>query len=146
MPSLIFNAVLPIFGFIALGYGLARTPVLRGEAAKGLSQFVFFCAIPALLFRAGTRIFGTEPLSPDLLLAFFAAGVGLHLVAAHGRQRFRAGDAAAGHGAALVQNGRQAAEVGPVRGIDVSKLEIPNPKSQTAELRSLRQRNSVTHS
>lgn len=75
----IADSVLPIFGFIVLGYGFGRSPLLTGEGAKGLSQFVFYCAIPALLFRAGTRLFGTEALSADLLIAFFGAGAGLHL-------------------------------------------------------------------
>ena len=75
----VLNVILPIFGFIVIGYALARSPVLSQDSAKGLSQFVFFCAIPALLFRAGSRVFGTEALSPDLLIAFYTGGIGLHL-------------------------------------------------------------------
>jgi malonate transporter len=75
----ILDLILPIFGFILLGYALGRSPLLSEDGAKGLSQFVFFCAIPALLFRAGSRVFGTEALSPELLIAFYTGGVGLHL-------------------------------------------------------------------
>jgi malonate transporter and related proteins len=75
----ILDLILPIFGFIVLGYALGRSPILGGDSAKGLSQFVFYCAIPALLFRAGSRVFGTEALSANLLIAFYSAGVGLHL-------------------------------------------------------------------
>ena len=75
----ILDLILPIFGFILLGYAMGRSPLLSDEGARGLSQFVFFCAIPALLFRAGSRVFGTESLSPELLIAFYSAGVGMHL-------------------------------------------------------------------
>lgn len=76
---LILETVVPIFGFVVLGYLLARTPVLSGDLAKGLTQFVFYCAIPALLFRAGTRIFGAEPLEPGLLVAFYGAALPIYL-------------------------------------------------------------------
>lgn len=77
--ALIFETVVPIFGFVVLGYILARTPVLSGDLAKGLTQFVFYCAIPALLFRAGSRIFGAEPLEPGLLVAFYGAALPIYL-------------------------------------------------------------------
>ena len=85
----IIDVLLPIFGFIAIGYALGRSPLLSDEGAKGLSQFVFYCAIPALLFRAGTRLFGTEPLSPELLIAFYSGGVGLYLLLALWLSRVR---------------------------------------------------------
>lgn len=77
--ALILETVVPIFGFVALGYFLARSPVLSAEGARGLSQFVFYCAIPALLFRAGSRLFGAEPLEPGLLVAFYGAALPLYL-------------------------------------------------------------------
>lgn len=77
--ALILETVVPIFGFVVLGYLLARTPVLSGDLAKGLTQFVFYCAIPALLFRAGSRIFGAEPLEPGLLVAFYGAALPIYL-------------------------------------------------------------------
>jgi predicted permease len=41
----------PVFAVIGLGYGLARTPLFSGAGIKGLSNFVFFVSVPALLFR-----------------------------------------------------------------------------------------------
>ena len=78
---LVLEIIIPIFGFIGLGYLMARTPLLSAEGTKGLSQFVFFCAIPALLFRAGVRLFaeGAEPVEPGLLIAFFGGGLGIQL-------------------------------------------------------------------
>jgi hypothetical protein len=43
--------VAPVFGLIALGYLLGRFSVLGEEAGKGLTEFVFSVAVPALLFR-----------------------------------------------------------------------------------------------
>ena len=37
--ALVLEIIIPIFGFIALGYLLARTPLLTAEGARGLSQF-----------------------------------------------------------------------------------------------------------
>ena len=78
---LVLEIIIPIFGFIGLGYLMARTPLLTAEGTKGLSQFVFYVAIPALLFRAGTRLFsdGAEPLEPGLLAAFFGGGLSIQL-------------------------------------------------------------------
>lgn len=43
--------VAPVFGLIALGYLLGRFSVLSEEAGRGLAEFVFTAAVPALLFR-----------------------------------------------------------------------------------------------
>ncbi|MGY9055565.1 MAG: AEC family transporter [Alphaproteobacteria bacterium] len=76
----IIDIVVPIFGFVVLGYVLGRSPVLTEAGAKGLTQFVIYCAVPALLFRAGTRLFGAEPLEPGLLVAFFGSAMSIYLV------------------------------------------------------------------
>ncbi len=77
--TLVIDIVIPIFGLIGLGYLMARTPLLSAEGTRGLTQFVFYCAIPVLLFRAGTRLFGAEPLEPGLLVAFFGGGLTIQL-------------------------------------------------------------------
>src|SRR5205807_724954 len=45
-----FNIVLPLFGLMLCGYVSVLAGLFRPEAVKGLSSFVFFLAIPALLF------------------------------------------------------------------------------------------------
>ncbi len=79
--ALVLEIIIPIFGFIGLGYVMAHTPLLSGEGTKGLTQFVFYCARPALLFRAGTRLFNeaAEPLEPGLLVAFFGTGLSIQV-------------------------------------------------------------------
>jgi hypothetical protein len=43
--------VAPVFGLIALGFLLGRFGVMSDDAGKGLTEFVFSIAVPALLFR-----------------------------------------------------------------------------------------------
>ena len=60
---------------ITVGYVAARVKWIRAEAAKDLSNLVFFLLIPALLFRSMSGVrFETLDLRP--LLAYFAAAVG----------------------------------------------------------------------
>lgn len=47
----IINTVLPVFGLIVLGIVFARARIVDEATARGLTQFVFTLAIPALLFR-----------------------------------------------------------------------------------------------
>lgn len=43
--------VLPVFGLIAIGYGLRWSRLVRETTGEGLSDFVFVLAVPCLLFR-----------------------------------------------------------------------------------------------
>lgn len=54
----IFETVLPIFGLILCGYVVGRRGWMSEEAIKGLNTFVFYFAVPALLFRAMARGLG----------------------------------------------------------------------------------------
>jgi predicted permease len=44
--------LLPIFGFIACGYGAALFRIIDDAGVRGIMTFVLYFAIPALLFRA----------------------------------------------------------------------------------------------
>ena len=59
--------VAPVFGLIALGYLLGRFRVLSEEAGKGLTEFVFSVAVPALLFRMMVTADTGEGASPFTL-------------------------------------------------------------------------------
>lgn len=48
----VLTILLPVFGVIALGYGIARTRLLTGEGVRGFGNFVYYLALPALLFRS----------------------------------------------------------------------------------------------
>ncbi len=47
----LFEIVLPVFALVAIGYGVARTPAIGPEGMRGIAEFVYWVAIPALLFR-----------------------------------------------------------------------------------------------
>jgi predicted permease len=49
--SEIVTVALPFFGLLFLGYGTGRLKVIPGEGLAGLDFFVFYMALPALLFQ-----------------------------------------------------------------------------------------------
>ena len=48
---IVIDIVVPVFAVILLGYVLGRTKLAGPGNLKGLSNFVFFVSVPALLFR-----------------------------------------------------------------------------------------------
>ena len=60
----LFEIVLPVFALVAVGYGVARTPVITLEGMRGIAEFVYWVAIPALLFR--TMASTPPPASSDI--------------------------------------------------------------------------------
>ena len=74
--------VAPVFGLIALGFLLARFAVLSDAAGKGLTDFVFTIAVPALLFRMMVTAEPFEGAAPLALWVSYFGGAGLIWVAA----------------------------------------------------------------
>lgn len=68
--------VLPIFGLILCGYLVGRTRLLNRDGIQGLTNFVFYVAMPAFLFRATA----TLEVPPDVDLSIVAAYYGACLV------------------------------------------------------------------
>jgi predicted permease len=52
----VINAALPIFALILTGYLCGRLNVLGDRAVDILNRFAVYLALPALLFRAMTKI------------------------------------------------------------------------------------------
>lgn len=48
----IVNIILPIFGLVVIGFITGRPPMLPADFARSLSSFIFYLALPALLFRS----------------------------------------------------------------------------------------------
>jgi malonate transporter and related proteins len=69
--SAIINTVLPVFGLIVLGYGLAKVNILDGVAGRGITLFVFNIGIPALLFRTISTMAAQDGAPWALWIAFF---------------------------------------------------------------------------
>jgi malonate transporter and related proteins len=67
----IINTVLPVFGLIMLGYGLAKANILDALAGRGITLFVFNIGIPALLFRTVATMRAEEGAPWSLWIAYF---------------------------------------------------------------------------
>ncbi len=82
----VLTIVVPIFVLVAVGYGAARLQVLSEAAQKGISEFAFNFAMPALLFRSIATAASGAPGTARIVLAYFS-GVGLvwALATAHTR-------------------------------------------------------------
>ncbi len=50
--ALILATIIPVFALIAVGFLAGRLRLVAPETTKGLADFTFTLAIPALLFRA----------------------------------------------------------------------------------------------
>jgi len=75
--------VAPVFGLIAVGYGLARFAILGEEAGKGMAEFVFTVAVPALLFRMMVTAEMSEGASPLTLWgSYFGSATLIWILAA----------------------------------------------------------------
>lgn len=75
--------VAPVFGLILTGYALARFSILSEEAGKGLAEFVFTAAVPALLFRMMVTAQPAEEASPFALWgAYYLAAAIIWILAA----------------------------------------------------------------
>jgi len=93
----VLDIVLPVFGLVLLGYLIARTPLLTPEGIKGITNFVFFVAIPVMLFRSVSKLTIPDSVDPLLPVAYFA-GVfvvyAVSMVMARGAFRLRGDDCA----------------------------------------------------
>lgn len=67
----VFDVVVPVFAIVLLGYGLARAGIFTASTSEGLTGFMFYVAVPAMLFQtlATTTLPKTFPWS--YLLAFY---------------------------------------------------------------------------
>jgi malonate transporter len=80
--SSILTTILPVFGLIALGYLSAKTHFIAASAGRGLSQYVFNMALPALLFRSMVVIEPQAAPPWGLWFAYFGALALLWIIAA----------------------------------------------------------------
>ena len=67
----ILTTVLPVFGLIVLGFVFSRLKLIDAATTRGLTQFVFMLAIPALLFRTVASMKPQEATPIGLWIAFF---------------------------------------------------------------------------
>jgi len=87
----VLDIVFPVFALMAIGYALGRSPLLGGEVGiKALTNFVFYAAIPALLFRLFSRGLPEDGVDWSIVLGYFSAAlVHFSITVALGRYVFR---------------------------------------------------------
>lgn len=66
----IINAVLPVFAIILCGYLAGRFGVLGAESSEALNRFVYWIALPVLLFHSMARVEPDEILNWPFIGAF----------------------------------------------------------------------------
>ncbi|MCB1509379.1 MAG: AEC family transporter [Hyphomicrobiaceae bacterium] len=71
----VFTIVTPVFALIVLGYSAGRFGWIGRDAAKGLTDFTFTIAVPAMLFRAMAKTELPATGVQDIWLAFFGAAI-----------------------------------------------------------------------
>jgi len=77
----IFLKTLPFFAILALGYGSARTRFFSAEATDHLTKFVFYFALPAMIFRFASSLPVDRLLHWPSVLAYLAATACVYLIA-----------------------------------------------------------------
>ena len=68
--SQITSIILPFFALIGLGWIGGKTRIVTPDGMRGINGFVFYFALPALLFRALATRSPAEIWQPDILLAY----------------------------------------------------------------------------
>lgn len=72
----LLETVLPVFGFIAIGYLIIAAGLLRSETCDHVSNFVFTVGVPALLIRSVGTL-AMPDISPWPFWAVYFSGVGI---------------------------------------------------------------------
>ena len=85
-----FEVVLPVFGLVICGYLVGRSRIIDEAGIDGLTNFVFYVAIPVLLFRTVMRSAVPEVGDLAILIAYFGGCFIVFLLAyGIGRSIFR---------------------------------------------------------
>lgn len=77
----IVNIVLPVFAIVGAGYLCGLRKLLGDDSSRALNSFVYWVALPALLFRALATVDIAQLYEPDFLIGFTGALVALWLIA-----------------------------------------------------------------
>ena len=72
---------LPFFALIGLGYWAGATGFFTETATAYLTKFVFYFALPAMLFRFSANLSLADVFDRDFVLAYLAASVVVYLLA-----------------------------------------------------------------
>jgi malonate transporter and related proteins len=73
----IVNVVIPVFLIVAIGYGARRFDILGDTASKIINDFVYYIALPALLFVLLAELKPGSLLRGDFLIAHYGSMLGV---------------------------------------------------------------------
>lgn len=73
--QLVIETVIPVFVIIAAGWWARRAGLLEEKASSALNQYVFYFAVPAMMFLATSKFSLSEVINGPFLLAYFLASV-----------------------------------------------------------------------
>ncbi|BBK30051.1 hypothetical protein EDC65_4703 [Stella humosa] len=76
----VVNVVLPVFALMASGYGAGRLRLLGDAASEALNGFVYWFALPALLFHAMVKVPVADVFHLPFLAAFGGAFIATYLL------------------------------------------------------------------
>ena len=77
----IFLKTLPFFAILGLGYFAARGRFFKAEATAYLTKFVFFFALPAMIFRFSATLSLAELFHAPSILAYLCGTLAVYLLA-----------------------------------------------------------------
>lgn len=79
--SSVLATVLPVFGLILIGFFAARSGLVAEASGKGLADFIFMIAMPALLFRTMVTAPPVEGAPLAILAGYYLAAIATWLLA-----------------------------------------------------------------
>lgn len=88
MNALVATIITPVFLTVALGFVLARAGLFDEAAARGLTRFMYYLAIPAMLFQSLANADLPDSVPWRLLLAFYMPSFVLYALSALGAMRW----------------------------------------------------------
>ncbi len=75
--DLVFVVIAPVFGAVILGFVLFRVGIFDATTSEGLAKFVYYVAIPALLFRSLARAALPAVLPLPLIAAYYVPSIAI---------------------------------------------------------------------
>lgn len=73
----IIEVVLPVFGLIMLGFCLGKARLFSQAGVADISRFIFYLAVPALIFRTGATGLAERELELGVLLAYYGSNLAI---------------------------------------------------------------------
>lgn len=75
----IFLQIFPFFAIIGLGFFGTRSAVISEQAAAGITKFVFYFALPAMIFEFSSRLDIGQVFDGRFVLSYWLAGILLYI-------------------------------------------------------------------